>query len=216
MFRGVHILTQVQNAVLERLGFLTEMGFYLGGGTALAIQLGHRTSLDFDFYTPTPFSEEEVKAMLLQRFPGVTTLDNPIKNTIDGVVDGVSLSGFYYPYPLVEKLVEFGSMRLIGIKDIAAMKVVAIIQRARQRDFFDLYYLLKEMSLPEMMAALYKKYPWYEENNQVVFRSLIYFEEAENDDEAGRVIVFDKGITWEVVKERLSTEVHQYVAKQTS
>lgn len=200
---GAYILSRVQQAVLARLGFLTNMGFYLGGGTALAIQLEHRTSLDFDFYTPTPFFEEEVKTQLMNHFPGIKTPETSVKNTIHAVVDEVSLSGFYYPYPLVEKLVEFGPVRLAGIKDIAAMKAVAIVQRARQRDFFDIYYLLEQMSLQDFLAAVYQKYPWYEENNQIVLKSLTYFEEAETDDEIGRITIFDKSVTWERVKDRL-------------
>jgi hypothetical protein len=91
------------------------------------------------------------------------------------------------------------------------MKTAAVVQRARQRDFYDIYYLIKELGMKKIITATYQKFPWYEENNGVVFTSLTYFTDADKDPEAERVKVFDKGVTWEMVKREIEDEVRKYV-----
>ncbi len=198
------ILNPSQQQLLTRLGFMAQSGFYLAGGTALALQIGHRTSLDFDFYSAEKFDGLIISEKIKSLGGGEVTEDS---DTLHAVVNGISLSGFYYPYFLVDKLVDFETLKLASIADIAAMKVIAVIQRARQRDFFDMYYLIKTLGLAEIVKHVYRKYPWYEENNQIIFTALTYFEDAENDDELSRVKVFDKGVTWGVVKEFLREAV---------
>jgi len=198
------ILNVQQQSLLTKLGFLTQKGFYLAGETALALQLGHRTSLDFDFYINEEFKWEELKTQFEVVGGKETIIDT---GTFHGVINQVSVSGFYYPYPLVGELVDFETLKLAGVEDIAAMKVIAVIQRARQRDFLDLYYLIKVLGLERIVQLVYEKYPWYKENNKIIFTALTYFEEAENDDDLSRVNILDKSVTWEKVKVFLKGEI---------
>ena len=205
-----HILNPTQNEILPRLSF-TKLEFYLGGGTALALQLGHRTSVDFDFYAPRKFDNQQMAQTINRLFPGTDITPEQPENTLRLDVMGTEVSAFYYPYPLLEPLVDYGSVSLASLTDIAAMKTAAVVQRARQRDFYDIYYLIKELGMEKIITATYKKFPWYEENNVVVFTSLTYFTDADNDLEAERVKVFDRNVTWEMVKKRVKEETQKYV-----
>jgi len=205
-----HILSSTQNEILPRLSF-TKPEFYLGGGTALALQLGHRTSVDFDFYAPRKFDNQQMAQTINRLFPGTDITPEQPENTLRLDVIGTEISAFYYPYPLLEPLVDYGSVSLASLTDIAAMKTAAVVQRARQRDFYDIYYLIKELGMEKIITATYQKFPWYEENNVVVFTSLTYFTDADNDLEAERVKVFDRNVTWEMVKKRVKEETQKYV-----
>jgi len=205
-----HILNPTQNEILPRLSF-TKLEFYLGGGTALALQLGHRTSVDFDFYAPRKFDNQQMAQTINRLFPGTDITPEQPENTLRLDVMGTEVSAFYYPYPLLEPLVDYGSVSLASLTDIAAMKTAAVVQRARQRDFYDIYYLIKELGMEKIITATYQKFPWYEENNVVVFTSLTYFTDADNDLEAERVKVFDRNVTWEMVKKRVKEETQKYV-----
>ncbi|KKU67574.1 MAG: hypothetical protein UX92_C0030G0002 [Candidatus Amesbacteria bacterium GW2011_GWA1_47_20] len=156
-----HILNPIQAQILPKLSF-TKPQFYLGGGTALALQLGHRTSVDFDFYAPQKFDNQKLGLTISQLFPNVKTPATHL-----------------YQYPLLDQLVDYGPVLLAGLRDIAAMKTAAVVQRARQRDFYDIYYLIKKLGVETFINATYQKFPWYEENNVVVFTSLTYFTEAD-------------------------------------
>ena len=114
----------------------------MSGGTALALQLGHRTSLDFDFDSNEKFDSQQL-------FVDAETVSRT-ENTLQVVINEISVSIFYYPYKLIDNLVNFESIQLAGLCDIAAMKIVAIIQRARQRDFVDMYYLIKRLGLRKL------------------------------------------------------------------
>lgn len=201
-----HILNPTQNKILPLLKF-TKPQFYLGGGTALALQLGHRTSVDFDFYAPNKFDNQQMAQTIGQLFPGTDTSSKQPENTLRLDVMGTEVSAFYYPYPLLDQLVDYGPISLASLTDIAAMKTAAVVQRARQRDFYDIYYLIKELGLEKIISATYQKFPWYEENNVVVFTSLTYFSDADKDPEADRVQVFDTSLTWDKVKDFIKSSV---------
>lgn len=205
------ILNQQQKYLTERLGVLNDFSAYLAGGTALALQLGHRTSRDFDFYTPTKFKPEVISEKLKNAGLEIPTDGTSEDNTYQTIIEGVSLSIFHYPYKLVGGLLEFPPIKLALLEDIAAMKIVAVIQRAKQRDFFDLYYLIQNLGLEKILTATYQKYPWYQENNQIIFKSLVYFEEAENDTEINRVKIFDERLTWEKVKKEINLAVEEHL-----
>ena len=177
----------------------------MSGGTALALQIGHRTSLDFDFDSRDKFDSKSL-------FPNAETISRS-DDTLQVVINGVNLSVFYYPYPLIDELVDFGNIKLAGLGDIAAMKVIAIIQRARQRDFVDMYYLIKYLGIKRILDSVYGKYPWYLDNNMIIFKSLTYFEEADTDSDASRITVFDTQITWEYVKKEIKEEVDKYLVQ---
>lgn len=132
------IISSKQAKLLKKLSFLKKHGFYLAGGTALALQIGHRTSLDFDFYTKKNFDVQQLHRLLERKFQEVIVLQKE-KNTLNVKVDGIAVSFFKYPYPLIFPLVKEQDFPALASKeDIAAMKVIAISDRGTKRDFIDI------------------------------------------------------------------------------
>ena len=87
------------------------------------------------------------------------------------------------------------------------MKVAAIIQRGKQRDFVDIYYLIEKLGMARVIEVSFKKYPWYQENSQIIFKTLTYFDEADADTEVSRISLLDKNLSWEQVKQKIATAV---------
>lgn len=156
---------------------------YLAGGTALALQLGHRMSVDFDFFTPTSFDSIQVVQQLAKLSPGFT-LEQTAPGTILGFVGTTKFSLFEYQYPLLEPLISYGSIFLASCVDIAAMKLAAIGDRGARRDFIDLHCMVaikRLFSLDDVFAAYDKKFAVLHQNKLHLLKSLMYFEEAEVD-----------------------------------
>ena len=194
------ILSEKQKELLRNLHIFNEYPIYLAGGTALALQLGHRTSLDFDFNTSEKFDNKKI-AKMLKKIPLSHELsEKQPENTFLGKVNDISLSIFYYPYKLLKPLI---SVPPIMLASLAAMKTAAIVQRAKKRDFFDLYYLIENLGLDMILKSTYQKYPWYEDNDTLVKIALTYFAEADMDKEITKVTIFDKSLTWDHVKKSL-------------
>lgn len=207
-----HILSLKQRAVLSQMSFLADTALFMGGGTALALQLGHRTSEDFDLYSREKFDVGEMRNLFLEKAPGVLVLSEHKDGTLQLSVDDVDVSVFYYPYRLIDKLVEFYPVKLASLEDIAASKVAAVVQRARQRDFIDIYYLSQRIGFDQVIECAFQKFPWYRESSGIVFKSLTYFSEADTDAEAERIKVFDERVTWGKVKNYLEVEVKNYLS----
>lgn len=205
------ILTAKQKQILQNLTFLGK-SFYLGGGTALALQLGHRTSLDFDFYSPEKFVASRIIADFKKQLPSASFPKEQPEDTFQTEIFKVSLTAFYYPYKLIGEFALFPPIKLASLEDLAAMKIAAVIQRAKQRDFFDTYYLIEKLGLAKIIKSAYQKFPWYEENNQIILKALTYFDEADADLEIGKIIIFDKNVSWPKVKKRISQEIKKYLA----
>ncbi len=203
------ILHPRQQRVLRKLAVFRTFGYYLAGGTALALQLGHRTSLDFDFYSKEKLERETFAVGLKQSLSTVKIL-RQTHDAFQAVTEGVNVSVFYYPYQLLHALVDFPPIQLASLEDIAAMKIVALVQRARQRDFWDVYYLAERLGIANVIASAYRKYPWYEENNQIILRALTYFDDADTDDEVGRITIVDRNLRWKDVKEKIRRAVEAY------
>lgn len=201
-----NILGKDQLEVIKKIGFFPK-NVYMAGGTALALQLGHRTSLDFDFYTNEHFEIEKVLADFQKNFRRVI-VERTAEDTLTAEVDKVSLSLFYYPYSLISQLVKFENIRLASIEDIAAMKMIAISTRGKRRDFIDTYYLLKKFSLDQIIKFTLKKYPSYQP--MVILKGLIYFEDAENEDVSRMIEIYDKEFSWERAKRKIFEEVKKY------
>lgn len=204
------ILNKNQQEALANLGVL-EKDYYLAGGTALALQLGHRTSLDFDLYNINHFSNEELIKKLKSTFPtSFKTNENQPKDTLFAEIMGIKMSVFYYPYPLIDNPVEFPPIKLASIEDISAMKVAAIVQRGKQRDFIDLYYLINKVGINKILESAYQKYPWYREMDGIVLASLTYFDDAEKDKGLRAIRVLDPKFSWERAKETILKEIKKY------
>ena len=175
------ILTGKQRKALRLLGPRSlKEGFYLAGGTAIALQLGHRRSVDFDWFLNGRISDPLLLAREIQT-AGVPFATGQIdRGTLYGTVHGVRISFLEYRYGLLDPLVdwpEFGC-RLAGLRDLACMKLSAVAQRGSKKDFVDLYALIREgFSLQDMLS-------WYQEKYEIsdvghVLYALAYFDDAE-------------------------------------
>ena len=175
-------LGRTQRAVLKELApFARDHGFYLGGGTALALQLGHRRSVDFDWFREEPLEDplrlaSEIAAAGIRFKPSGTEA-----GTLHGISRGVRVSFLEYRYPLLRPLVEtrLSGVRLASLEDIAAMKLAAVAQRGSRKDFVDVFALGGILGLDEMLALYRRKYDVRDVGHVLV--ALAYFDDAEDE-----------------------------------
>lgn len=169
---------------IESLSFIT--AFKMGGGTALSLQLGLRYSYDFDFFTKEHFNTKEVVSELKDMFGDMVEITNISErvSTVDTMICGVQVSFFEYVYQEIGDCVElneYPEISLLSIRDIACMKSVAIVQRGTRKDFFDLYFLLKDPFIKDNLHLLIKEK--YKDKNLLsnFYQSMTYFADAERD-----------------------------------
>ena len=167
---------------------------YLAGGTALALHLGHRLSVDLDFFTQQEFDEKTLSGELNQ-LPEYKEEGNAWR-TVWGKIAETRFSLFYYQYPLIKKTITFEGIQILKKEDIAAMKIHALEDRGAKRDFVDLYFLAKEFSLEQMLKFYDQKYGVLKDHLYIILRSLDYFQEAEIDKMPEMLIP----VSWEEVK----------------
>jgi len=198
------ILDPKRKKLLSKLGFLNKQGFYMAGGTALALQIGHRTSLDFDFYTEEKFDPKKLREKFDKKFKKVQEIY--IAEDILGLdADGIKMSFFRYSYRLIRSYVQMEDICLASKEDIAAMKILAISQRGKRRDFIDMYFLIKEFGLREIIEFTKEKYPMF--NIYVGLQGLLYFKDADEDSEKQRFKMLQKA-DWRGIKKYIIREVN--------
>lgn len=171
----------------------------LVGGTALALQLGHRKSIDLDFFGNFETSLEELTT-ILSEISTVTPVSSS-RMTRFLVVDGVKVDIVSYPYGWIDNPVSAEGVVLAGIKDIAAMKLSAITNRGTKKDFIDYYFLLKRYSLKELIELYRQKYSDAQLFTSI--KSLSYFDDAESDPMPDMIVPVD----WDEVKSTIRNEV---------
>ncbi|MBK7451841.1 MAG: nucleotidyl transferase AbiEii/AbiGii toxin family protein [Anaerolineales bacterium] len=190
----------ITNPMREVLrGFMqSELGsqFYLAGGTALSLQIGHRLSVDLDFFSPTEDipSTREVIEKTLNPFQIMLT-DSSWGNLVY-IVNNVRVGFYGYGFPLIAPLIETENIRLASIEDVALMKFDALLGRASRKDFYDLYFICKYLSLRELLNKAPQKYPSVRDFEVQVVKRLVFFENAEN--ETNPVLLNE--IDWQSVK----------------
>ena len=144
--------------------------FYLVGGTSLALQRGHRLSIDIDLFTCVPYGEmntTKIEAALLEMFPYTDRTEELHHSQMvysmyvgDSKEDCVKLD-LCYDDPLIFSLIEIDGLRIASEKEIAAMKIQAITQTVqRRKDFWDIHELLESYTLSEMVDWGIQRYPW--------------------------------------------------------
>ncbi|PIT93778.1 hypothetical protein COU00_02525 [Candidatus Falkowbacteria bacterium CG10_big_fil_rev_8_21_14_0_10_43_11] len=191
------------------LPFFNTGGWYLAGGTALALQAGHRRSVDLDFFTAKKTFNEKQAAEYLSRQGDwkTTSLDC---GTLYGKLAGAKISLISYPFfKPSQPLLSVGSIRVLTLPDIAAMKIVAISQRGRKRDFIDIYWLATHgQGLEQSIKAALRQYN-VSQNLSHILKSLVYFNDADNDPMPS---LFFK-TNWKTVKQYLRREVTKTAKK---
>ncbi len=175
---GISPVTRRSLAILSQNTGLSH--FYLAGGTACALRLGHRLSYDLDFFTPLSFDQKELSDWMSTH--GKFKLDQIKKDTLLGIFEKTNVSFFTYRYALIGKTEDFDGMAILGEPDLAAMKVDAISSRGTKRDFIDLYFLGKNIPLAEALRLYQQKYRRQNLNLAHTMRALAYFTDADNQD----------------------------------
>lgn len=203
------VISQNTDNCLEALkkGGLVD-NFYLAGGTALAMQLLHRASLDLDF-----FSQEKIntKSLLLRlKELGGFSLEKEDWQTIHGILKNTKISFFYYPYPLLYRLKKLNGLAVADIRDIVCMKIDAISGRGSKKDFIDLYFICKQYSLAYLLKLYKKKYREIEVNMTHILKSLCYFQDAKNSP----MPLMLSDCSWQTVEKFFQEEIKKIFKKQ--
>jgi hypothetical protein len=169
------ILDKKRLDILPKFSFLKKYGFYLAGGTALALHFGHRDSIDFDFFTEQDFNKEEITNIVLENFSEVLKVQDE-NNTLTFILEGnIKVSFFKYKYKLIEDLIGTDFFDIASVADIACMKLNAICNRNTLKDYVDLFFILKQKKLSELLELVKIKMP--ELDTLLILKSLIYFED---------------------------------------
>jgi len=179
--------------------------FRLVGGTALALQEGHRDSVDIDLFGDQELDEMELSTAL--QFIGKTTKISSSKRIFTYVVDTIKLDIVQYPYPWLSEAIIDNNIRMAAKEDIAAMKINAITGRGSKKDFIDLHQLLHHFTLEEIFHFYEKKYK--EASVFLAIKSLHYFEDADLQ-EAPKMY---KSVTWDNIKNDLHKELNKFLKK---
>ena len=203
MFTAVLSKTAKESLALLGKSKVLPKNTYLAGGSALAVHFGHRISVDFDFFTASHFRGREIVEKL-EKLGRFIFQEADEKDTLLGDFKGVKFSLFRYDYPLIFKPTDFLSITLADPKDIAAMKLAAIMDRGTKKDFIDIYFLIKKgISIENSFKYYNQKYRLLANNLYSLIKSLSYFDDAE-DLEMPEMI---KKINWDEVKKFLQKEV---------
>jgi len=179
--------------------------FYLVGGTSLALQIGHRLSVDLDFFTSHKKNISDIEHELL--FLEGIKISGKNNYSLFAEFKGVKVDVLNYPYKFISEPIIFEGITLCGKDDICAMKLKTVMNRGAKKDFYDIYFLLQDYSLSKMMELFEKKYTNIEPN--AIIRSLTYFEDAEGHENP--VLLKELSLTWEKVKQTIVSETRKIV-----
>ncbi len=177
----------------------------LVGGTSLALQIGHRISVDLDLFGIIPEKKLEITTALNTIWE-VKTI-HFTKNIAIYSIDGIKVDIVNYPYPWLEKEIIDDELLLANKMDIAAMKLAAITGRGSKKDFIDIFFLLQEYSFKQMLEFYNQKYA--DGSTFLVLKSMAYFENAD-EELMPRML---KNIAWDEVKETIKNTVQEYITK---
>lgn len=194
-------LTKKQIEVMHRIGPpMRERGFYLAGGTALAVYYGHRRSVDLDWFLPVPLGDALVLANGIRDSgqPFVTAQTAP--GALNGTIHGLRVTFLEYRYPLLQPLVKWREQGILlaSLDDLACMKLSAIAQRGLRKDFCDIYFLgTKHHPLQDLLALYQRKFNL--KDISPVLYGLSYFDDAEQEPMPRMLL----GVSWKTIKKTI-------------
>lgn len=191
-------------SLLKSLASLDKLReFYLAGGTAFALQIGHRVSVDLVFFTLSMFDSNELFEFLKDSYEvsGATRSVNSLSLFVTLHDERIKVDMIRHNYPFLQPVKHVENIRLSSLQDIAAMKLNAVANRGAKKDFYDIYALLTRFSLKELLTFFQQKYEQL--NSLTVLKSLVYFADA--DLEPDPVSLLD--VSWADVKKEITTRV---------
>jgi hypothetical protein len=171
--------------------------FYLAGGTALALRLGHRRSIDLDFFSPT---DEVTRRTRQEILAALASLSPQAVEDVDGnlllEVAGLHVGFFGYGYPLLETTDSAENVAIASVADIGLMKLDALISRGSRKDFYDLYWIAQQIPLATLLNLGEAKYPYARDFELMAVESLVLFENADRDAPPALLVE----VAWEQVR----------------
>ncbi|MDZ4793341.1 MAG: nucleotidyl transferase AbiEii/AbiGii toxin family protein [Bacteroidota bacterium] len=165
--------------LIQQLQAIPELNeFHLVGGTALALQLGHRNSIDIDLFTQNEFKPTDIISLLEKDYRISTTLVR--KGTILAVVNNIKTDFIRHNYLFLNAPIIEERIRFLSKEDIAAMKFHAIIQSGKRlKDFIDIYFLLQHFSMKQMIGFFTAKYSY--SNAMIAMKAVNFFGELDEN-----------------------------------
>jgi len=193
--------------ILKKIQQIEELSnVRLVGGTALALQIGHRKSIDLDFFG-TIKADNIAILQKLKKIGKIIVLQNT-QNINIYLINDIKVDIVNYPYPWIENVKLEDNLLLASIKDIAAMKISAITGRGTKKDFIDLYFLLKRWTLKEILDFYMLKYD--DASVFLALKSLSYFDDADKNEQPEML----KPTNWNEVKNYLENTLENYIKSQ--
>jgi len=203
-------LIETQLEVLRKAGrWLSQRRFYLAGGTALAIYLRHRRSVDLDWFTMERLSDPIGFAQALRDEGILFITDQTAPGTLHGQVSGVRVSFLEFRYPLLSPLAHWKEIdiHLASLDDLACMKLSAVAQRGSKKDFFDIYALCIQHRPLAELVELYRSKFSVTDIGPVIY-GLAYFDDAESERDPALL----EKVSWEKVKQAIVKWVREIAA----
>jgi hypothetical protein len=171
--------------------------FNLVGGTALALHLGHRKSIDLDFFTSESFDLEEVKMMLIKKYDFKVSYSR--SQTLKGFINGVKVDFIKFDYPHLHNCDIIDEVRIESVPDIIAMKLLSITDNgSRIKDFIDIAYLSSWFSLEEMLQFFIRKIT--NSNIMMPIKALTYFDDIDFNES---IVMLNNNFDWDKIANRL-------------
>lgn len=205
------VLDRKSLAIVPKLAPIVRGKFYLAGGTALALRMGHRKSIDFDFFSQLFLLQESDRAALITAMQ--SDVEIKVRTSIDGtlhlLVGDVFTSFFHYPYVLLNPCDSWHGIDVASIMDIAAMKISAVQSRGLRKDFIDLYWISRESGFARVIDAAVRRFPKYPGLIREALRALVYFEDAEKEPMPKML----QKLEWKQVRSYFEREVPRFANK---
>ena len=177
----------------------------LAGGTALALQIGHRISLDLDFFTTSTFDVESVISAIRATGQSFRVLAEGEGHIVMDI-EGVKFSLFHYDYPFLDKPVHHQGVNIASILDISGMKIIAISQRGTKRDFVDMYFILQNIPFYKVAEHMVQRFGKERVNPILIGKALTYFADADSNPEPEYI----KKVKWEKIKTFFKQHAKQF------
>lgn len=197
-----NVLDNKRKAILPLLAFLKKE-FYLAGGTGISLQMGHRISVDFDYFTKKKFSNQRLIERLEQNFPEarIERIQDVTDTLTIILANTVKISFFRTPYKNILPLVDTPHFKLLPAEEIGAMKIIALT-RAEYKDYVDIYFLLKKYGLNSIMKIAHKKYKTFDEG--IYLKCLLSYSDIK---------MFP--VKYQAGKKKPAKEIFAYIEKKT-
>ena len=199
-------LTRVLNQLMQ----ISQLSlFRLVGGTSLALQIGHRRSIDIDLFTDKAFDSPALQAELQRHFNSVLfTWTN--QNGFSCVIDGIKTDIFNWHTPFILPAIEEDNIRLMHKEEIAAMKFEAVTNRKEKKDFYDIAFLLNEYTFKYLLNSFCKKYPFLDKLMIIESLTAVHFADNSLDP------ILVKEMDWTLAKDIIISTIQVYYQEQIS